>query len=55
MIASSSVASETNYPDSWTELSKPGEMVKRHLVRGNGDVVFFAAKSNTGDRIFKVE
>ena len=41
-IASSSVVDEGYHPDSWTELSKPGEMIRRHLVRGNNDALFFA-------------
>ena len=40
-IASSSVLFDDE-PDSWTELSKPGEMIKRHLVRGNNGALFFA-------------
>ena len=54
-IASSSVVSHGNTSDTWSELSKPGEMIRRHLVRGNRDVVFFAESDNSGDRIFKVE
>ena len=42
-LASSSLINEYgNKLDSWTVLSKPGEMIRRHLVRGNNDALFFA-------------
>ena len=42
----------------WKELSEPSKtstMVKRHLVRGNGEYLFFAKTDSAGSKIFRID
>ena len=40
---------------SWKEWCEPTAMVKRHLIRGYQDQVYFSETSGNGEKIFKLE
>ena len=44
-----------NEKKDWQEWCEPTSMVKRHLVRGYNEQVYFAETSGNAEKIFKLE
>ena len=39
----------------WIEWCEPNAMVRRHLVRGYNEQIYFAETSGNGEKIYKLE
>ena len=51
VIASASL----NKASDWTEWCEPNAMVRRHLVRGYNDQIYYGETSGNAEKIFKIE
>ena len=49
------VSASLNDRSGWKELCSPSDMVRRHLVRGYKDQVYFAETSQNAATIYKLE